>query len=104
MIPPAQQDLGWEQARLSPLVTPTHAEVTLDTETFLLSVYNAVTGACPADSTGVQPCYRMREMQEPPRGWRTGKVSLPLLLGGKGGLVSGQGGGLFPPFGPEMLK
>lgn len=47
MIPPAQQDLGWEQARLNPLATPPHAEVTLDTETLLLSVCNAVTGCLP---------------------------------------------------------
>lgn len=40
-------------------------------------------------------------MQEPPRGWRMGKVSLFLLLGGKEELVSGQGGDLLPALGQK---
>lgn len=87
MIPPAQQDMGWEQARLNPLATPPHPEVTLDTETLLLSVCNRMPAL--ADSAREQHCYRMGEMQELPRGWRMGKVSLPFAAGWEGGLVSG---------------
>lgn len=43
-----------------------------------------------ADSASVQRCCRMGETQEPPRGWRMGKVvSLPFAAGREGGLVSG---------------
>lgn len=76
MIPAAQQDLGWEQARLSPLATPPHPEVTLHTETALLSVCKAVTGCLPwlAVPQGSTSAFLPKSGGKPP---------CILLLGGK---------------------
>lgn len=78
IVPPAWQGLGREQARLSHWIIPTHPRVTLHAETLLLSACSAVTGCLQqADSTSVQLCYQLGEIEEPPRGWRMEKCCLP---------------------------
>lgn len=106
LILPAWRDLGGEEARLSPLIIPTHPEVALGAERLLLAVCGAVTGCLQqAALTSAQHCYQTGGAEEPPRRWRMGKVIALLLASGCGG--QGQGGDLFclrVAKRPEVLK